>query len=267
MPEKQIVAALDEFEEIPEKKLTKQEFLQAVQKNLEISDFDFDGPATGPGSQMTRRTREIRSSADLNQDGLVILAEPRTAPQPSKYIARMKESTAERKQFQELMQLKFYEKEKDELKKEIGAEPVVFVTPAYKKALGDAKAFAEKLAAEEPTTRNLGNLFRNLLDAGKLSHTNPAAPAPAAPTAPAAPPAPTAPAEILPERETREVLASLGVADSGLGTREFAAAEARRGAQKIVDDLAALSREAENREDKISSVKERYLARKRQKIG
>ena len=51
------------------------------------------------------------------------------------------------------------------------------------------------------------------------------------------------------------------------GTLEFSAAEAKRGAQKILDEIQEFSKTAEAREEKIAAVRERFLARKRQKIG
>ena len=252
---KPAVEPLADFGEIEEtKKLSRTEFLKAIAKPVEIEEFDFDG-GVGPGSEMQRPSGELRSSADLKQDGLVFLAQPVTQQKVSKYIEKMKASTAERAKFQELMQLKFYEKEKDELKKELGAEPVVFVTPGYKKALGDAKAFAQRLEAEEPSSRNINNLFRHMLDGSSQSAT----PAPAE--------AKVIEEEPLPEVEEDHVWKKLlpGV-DASLpipGTLEFSAAEAKRGAQKIVDEIHELAKSAESREAKIAAAKERLLARRK----
>ena len=219
------------------------------------------------------RAGEIRSSTDLTKAGLVMVSEPQ-AKGESKYIKKMLESGAERKQFSELMQMKFYQKEKEKLREEIGAEPMVFVTKGYKDVISGTSTLERKLAEIDKGKRGgLGGLFRNVLDASNARReihqeinidTEPRQPLLDEEGALEGEAAEDhLEDELLRDGVTGRVLDRLvPIGSSSLFTNP--ATEAKREVAKVLAQLESLE---EDRDDKISAARERYMARKRQKLS
>ena len=270
------------------KQLSKLEFMQRISKPVESISESLDTlyPQDDGNEQRTVpeeshqaelddeleetskkvKAGELRSSTDIQQPGLVILNQPSAVRGPSKYITRMKETTAERSQFHELMQMKFYQKEKDKLREESGGvEPVVFVTKAYKSALGNASVFAKSLEQKEGQKGSMSSLFRNILNSSdratqmqsndtvqdelKDDHS-----------------AKDESAEF-PVIPSEKVLNAIAPTDKPiLGTTDQIGRQARLEALKVIAQLENLHHEEESRDDKIAAAKARYLARKKQKL-
>jgi hypothetical protein len=198
---------------------------------------------------------------DTKQAGLVILGDPNLQRGEAKHINRMRETAQVNETFKNLMRIKIADREKSKAEEEFGSRPEEVVTKAYLEKKEESLRLEQELLASETTKKDMTNLFRDMLDSGQYARTNLETTKqqvkPSLLDKISKPPA----AEAV-DTSIKKVMEKI-VPESAKEVSRAVEQQAKLEAVRIIEQLDQIE---EDRDQVRLSAKERYLARKKQRV-
>jgi hypothetical protein len=221
------------------------------------------GPAGLAAKQLGRSSEERSMKTEsLTRPGLVLTTKDMSRRGESKHIQRMMETSEVNEKFKNLLRMKVSEKEKLRAEEEFGQRPEEFITSAYIKKREESLQLEKELEGKESKSRDIKNLFKEMLESGAYARSNyTSPPKPLVPTKPES----LAPAAI-PITVVKTVLEKV-VPQSSREVASLIEEKAKMEAFKIVEQLEANGGDEVDREQARLSARERYMQRKKQKLG
>ena len=228
----------------------------------------------GNNNTTTSHTRG-QDSVPSSRPGLVVMGQV-GSNRESKHIQRMVETSQVNEKFKNLLKIKIADKEKAKAEEEFGSRPEEIVTSAYVKQRQESLALEKELEAKESNMKkkDMTNMFREMLESGSYARTNYHEPSVRSETSVGQSDLNKSRGKMESVQVSEELVKKVLDKVVSEETKEVAKAieaRTRMDVMKIVQQVEEIvgndDQLEEDAETRRMSAKERYLARKRQKMN